>query len=179
MNNQYFRNLQKLLKVSATNLDETIEITYQFCIVLSKILGMYWTVYHAAMIQTTNSCTLSSAMIEFLNFTFHFKYFPQATGSRASEANAPTATTPEYVCLPGQGTKRRGEGILRMEDAGTWKKRDTNSQDSNITYILIRPRPYSPELFNKKAHRCGPGGSMLACHAAGPGSIPGRDKFPG
>ena len=28
-------------------------------------------------------------------------------------------------------------------------------------------------------HRCGPGGSMRACHAAGPGSIPGRDKFPG
>ena len=23
------------------------------------------------------------------------------------------------------------------------------------------------------------GGSMCACHAAGPGSIPGRDKFPG
>ena len=28
-------------------------------------------------------------------------------------------------------------------------------------------------------HRCGSGGSMRACHAAGPGSIPGRDKFPG
>ena len=28
-------------------------------------------------------------------------------------------------------------------------------------------------------HRCGTGGSMRACHAAGPGSIPGRDKFPG
>ena len=28
-------------------------------------------------------------------------------------------------------------------------------------------------------HRCGPGGSKRACHAAGPGSIPGRDKFPG
>ena len=27
--------------------------------------------------------------------------------------------------------------------------------------------------------RCGPGGSMRACHEAGPGSIPGRDKFPG
>ena len=30
-----------------------------------------------------------------------------------------------------------------------------------------------------KVHRCGPGGSMRACRAAGPGSIPGRDKFPG
>ena len=28
-------------------------------------------------------------------------------------------------------------------------------------------------------HRCGASGSMCACHAAGPGSIPGRDKFPG
>ena len=27
-------------------------------------------------------------------------------------------------------------------------------------------------------HRCGPGGSVRACHAAGPGSIPGRNKFP-
>ena len=26
---------------------------------------------------------------------------------------------------------------------------------------------------------CGPGGRMRACHAAGPGSIPGRDKFSG
>ena len=30
-----------------------------------------------------------------------------------------------------------------------------------------------------KVHRCGTGGSLRACHAAGPGSIPGRDKFPG
>ena len=28
-------------------------------------------------------------------------------------------------------------------------------------------------------HRCEPGVSMLACHAAGPSSILGRDKFPG
>ena len=28
-------------------------------------------------------------------------------------------------------------------------------------------------------HRCGSGGSVRACHAAGPGSNPGRDKFPG
>ena len=28
-------------------------------------------------------------------------------------------------------------------------------------------------------HRCGASGSMRACQAAGPGSIPGRDKFPG
>ena len=28
-------------------------------------------------------------------------------------------------------------------------------------------------------HRCGAGGSMRACHAAGPGSIPGWDKLSG
>ena len=30
-----------------------------------------------------------------------------------------------------------------------------------------------------QVHRCGPGGSIRACHAAGPGSILGRDKFLG
>ena len=30
-----------------------------------------------------------------------------------------------------------------------------------------------------RVHRCGASGSMRACHAAGPGWIPGRDKFPG
>ena len=32
---------------------------------------------------------------------------------------------------------------------------------------------------NSFVHRCGACGNMRACHAAGPGSIPGRDKFPG
>ena len=35
------------------------------------------------------------------------------------------------------------------------------------------------EEVYRLVHRCGPAGSMRACHAAGPGSIPGRDKFPG
>ena len=33
--------------------------------------------------------------------------------------------------------------------------------------------------INIEVHRCGPGVSMRACHAADPGSIPDRDKFPG
>ena len=33
--------------------------------------------------------------------------------------------------------------------------------------------------MNKLVHRCGPGYSMRACHAADPVSIPARDKFPG
>ena len=34
-------------------------------------------------------------------------------------------------------------------------------------------------ISKDQVHRCGPGGIMRACHAAGPGSIPGRDRFPG
>ena len=34
-------------------------------------------------------------------------------------------------------------------------------------------------LLRMNVHRCGASGSMRACHTAGPGSIPGRDKFPG
>ena len=35
----------------------------------------------------------------------------------------------------------------------------------------------SPVLILLEVHRCGPGGSTRACHAAGPGSIPDRDRF--
>ena len=35
------------------------------------------------------------------------------------------------------------------------------------------------DIVAGSVHHCEPGGSMRACHAAGPGSIPGRDKFPG
>ena len=31
----------------------------------------------------------------------------------------------------------------------------------------------------ERVHRYGLGGSVRACHAAGSGTIPGRDKFPG
>ena len=34
-------------------------------------------------------------------------------------------------------------------------------------------------LFKYCVHRCGASGSMRACHAASPSSIPGRDRFPG
>ena len=40
-----------------------------------------------------------------------------------------------------------------------------NKNNNNVRVIIV--------------HRCGTGGSMRACQAAGPGSIPGRDKFPG
>ena len=33
--------------------------------------------------------------------------------------------------------------------------------------------------YTPSVHHCGSVSSMHACHAAGPGSIPGWDKFPG
>ena len=60
-----------------------------------------------------------------------------------------------------------------------------NAFKSKISDFLI-PMPFSKIKRGKKllvpvlwVHRCGPGGSMRASHAAGPGSIPGRDKFHG
>ena len=35
------------------------------------------------------------------------------------------------------------------------------------------------ELLFHLSPRCGEGGSTRACHSVSPGSIPGRDKFPG
>ena len=52
-----------------------------------------------------------------------------------------------WECLPQPGTKRRGKGILRMEDAGTSEEDDSDSQDW-FQYIYSS-RPSSPELFNK------------------------------
>ena len=34
-------------------------------------------------------------------------------------------------------------------------------------------------INSAKVQRCGAIGSMRACHTSGPGSIPGRGKFPG
>ena len=43
--------------------------------------------------------------------------------------------------------------------------------------------PFHPVFFSSWLslifHRCGASGSIRACHAADPGSIPGRDRFPG
>ena len=56
-------------------------------------------------------------------------YFPIPwTASHCSEH---TYSDHSWRCLPQLGTKRRGEGILRMEDAGTSEEDDIGSQDSN------------------------------------------------
>ena len=58
-------------------------------------------------------------------------------------------------------------------------------QFPHITAVLCiqgyRASPPSNGLrgsTNEFVYRCETSGSMRACHAAGPGSIPGRDKFP-
>ena len=55
-------------------------------------------------------------------------------------------------------------------------------QQVNSVYLLVFCNSEWNIIIAEKGigvHRCGASGSMRACHAAGPGSIPGRDKFPG
>ena len=52
-----------------------------------------------------------------------------------------------------------------MDPLGPARDGDDDDDDDDILLLLV--------------HRCGTSGSMRACHAEDPGSIPGRDKFPG
>ena len=53
------------------------------------------------------------------------------SSSSASLCSEHTYSDHFLGCLAQPGTKRRGEGILRMEDAGTSEEHDIGSQDSN------------------------------------------------
>ena len=66
----------------------------------------------------------------------------------------------------------------------------THSLTLSLTRSLVHPPTHSPTqsptpalthsfFLSSCVHRCGTSGSMRACHASGPGSTPGRDKFPG
>ena len=48
-----------------------------------------------------------------------------------------------------------------------------------VCSLLFEPEYYFKLRLCMKVHRCGASGSIHACHAEGPGSIPGRDRFPG
>ena len=66
--------------------------------------------------------------------TFPFKRESSRTSSQfsASLCSKHTYSEHSWRCLPQPGTKRRGEGILRMEGAGTSvEDDDIDSQDSN------------------------------------------------
>ena len=78
---------------------------------------------------------------------------------------------------------------------GTWTSWICSALEISLTTFSQDFTKYGPPLFvpaswswcymvsfasdDLQVHFCGPGGSMRACHAVGPGSIPGRDKFPG
>ena len=78
---------------------------------------------------------------------------------------------------------------IQKLDKNEWQQFDIS--DKNLfrgvqhlcTFYIVDPLIYHLLSNIWKAsyivHRRGPGGSMRACHAAGPGSILGRDKFPG
>ena len=58
-------------------------------------------------------------------------------------------------------------------------------QEKNISemfqflHLSLHFLAFTAPLTIFKVHRCGTSGSMRACHAAGLGSFPGWDKFPG
>ena len=69
---------------------------------------------------------------------------------------------------------------------GLLKNKSQYYTEKNL--LLVRDGVLCPRIFAihsinftfiiQEVHRCGESGSMRACHAAGPGSIPGRDRFP-
>ena len=66
--------------------------------------------------------------------------------------------------------------------SGAWLKNRPHSTPSiclawNPKCVIVHWVSIGTHTY--RVHCCGPGGSMHACHAAGPGSIPGRDKLPG
>ena len=53
-----------------------------------------------------------------------------------------------------------------------------NPRNTKVFLITLITNGEHVVATNIIVHRCGASGSMRACHAAGPGSIPGRYKFP-
>ena len=95
---------------------------------------------------------------------------------------------------PGTGSTQPGGSyswpiLFNSKDIGLQliEKKSTASSfpTTNTAYSLLPfffkakliELPSEKRLIN--VHRCETSGSMRACHAAGPGSIPGRDRFPG
>ena len=75
-----------------------------------------------------------------------------------------------------KGVFARFSGSL---DHCAWVSRSSMWSSPVIFTVLHPDSYYRYRIIDIIVHRCGASGSMRACHAAGPGSIPGRDKFPG
>ena len=69
-----------------------------------------------------------------------------------------------------------GEMTERLENEQSSRYRDI--QKSPFSNLSVTSPTSQLILQSYRVHRCGASGRMRACHAAGPGSIPGRDKFP-
>ena len=69
---------------------------------------------------------------------------------------------------------RKGERERERERGG-----ERESERARVTVNIATLGNVISKCVCHTVHRCGGSGSMLPCHAAGPGSIPGRDKFPG
>ena len=67
-----------------------------------------------------------------VDFMLRLPYCSFLTNSTASPCSKHTYSNHSWGCLLEPGMKRRGEGILRMEDAGT-SEEDNDSQDSNTS----------------------------------------------
>ena len=65
------------------------------------------------------------------------------------------------------------------EPPGSLKTNSRRVHKVSFSGAVFRNRTKFNGKIYWKVHRCGASGSMRACHAAGPGSIPGRDRFPG
>ena len=88
--------------------------------------------------------------------------------------------------------------IMLGEEYNAYSSALCNFLHSPVISFLLAPNIFLSTLFSNTLNlcsslnvrdqvsqayntvpRCGASGSMRACHAAGPDSIPGRDKFPG
>ena len=65
-------------------------------------------------------------------------------------------------------------------NGGFWNIHSTHPMSPCDYDLFVKVKEPLREIrYNRRdeIHRCGQGGSMRACYAAGPGAIPGRDKF--
>ena len=59
------------------------------------------------------------------------------------------------------------------------RQQTSTTQDTKVGPTIWQMSQFCRWILYIEVHRCGQGGSMRACHAAGPGSFPSREKFPG
>ena len=77
-------------------------------------------------------------------------------------------------------TTQNNEDDCMISEIEVWSKSGVPLNNQMlVTPMHLHAVIQLPKYSQFHVHRCGTSGSMRACHAAGPGSIPGRDRFPG